>query len=98
MHAFYSDINFAKGTINVSDKPNLNFTIKDKEVRHQSMDLPKDFVLRIKERIKRHNVASDETPIFPNEEGRPFRDVLRLIRNVAQTKTNVKVENSWAGD
>jgi len=85
-HTRYSDINFAAGKVNVSDKPEFAWRIKDREERPSGIDVPKDFIQRMRDRMKRHNASLDSL-IFTNERNEnPDVSILRKIRNVAARK------------
>jgi integrase len=80
-HTYYSDVNFAQGTINISNKPELNFTIKNGKQRKSDITLPADFLKRLKERGKR-NERNDL--IFPNSKGTPDTSLLTRVRAAAE--------------
>src|SRR5437667_59195 len=85
-HTRYSDINFAGGKINVSDKPEFAWRIKDREERPAGIDVPKDFIQRMRNRMQRRNASLDNL-IFTNERNEnPDVSILRKIRNVAARK------------
>jgi len=85
-HTQYSDINFATGKINVSDKPEFAWRIKDREERPSGIDVPKDFIERMRNRMERHE-ASPDSLVFTNERNEnPDVSILRKIRNVARRK------------
>ncbi len=85
-HTRYSDINFAAGKVNVSDKPEFAWRIKDREERPAGIDVPKDFIQRMLNRMQRRNASLDNL-IFTNERNEnPDVSILRKIRNVAARK------------
>src|SRR5256884_6140793 len=85
-HTRHSDINLAAGKVNVSDKPEFAWRIKDREERPSGIDVPKDFIQRMRDRMKRHNASLDSL-IFTNERNEnPDVSILRKIRNVAARK------------
>jgi integrase len=79
-HTFYSDIDFKRGTINVSNKPELGFTIKNRKQRKSDITLPSEFVKLMRERQGKQNA---ETLIFPNSDGRPDSALLARVRKAA---------------
>lgn len=81
-HAYYRDINWKRGSINVHDKPEFHFKIKDHEQRPIDIPLPDKFIERMKARRERY--PKNEL-IFPNEEGRPDKHLLDRIKEIAQS-------------
>jgi len=79
-HACYKDINWKRGTINVHDKPEWAFRIKDHEQRPIDIPLPDKFIQRMKARRERY--PKNEL-IFTNEEGRPEKHLLDRIKEIA---------------
>ncbi len=80
-HTFYSDVDFQRGTINISNKPELGFTIKNRKQRKSDITLPADFLKRLRERRER-NPEGDL--IFPNSKGNPDESLLTRVRNAAK--------------
>ncbi len=80
-HTYYSDVNFTGGTINISNKPELNFTIKNRKQRKSDITLPADFLKRLKERRERNTEGS---LIFPNSKGTPDTSLLTRVRAAAE--------------
>lgn len=80
-HTYYSDVDFQHGTINISNKPELGFTIKNRKQRKSDITLPADFLERLKERRER-NPKGDL--IFPNSKGAPDTCLLARIRSAAK--------------
>jgi len=76
----YSDINWHKKTINVHDKPEYGWTVKDHEQRPIDILLPVDFVERIKTRRERNSGCE---LIFPNGKCSPDMHLIRRVRRVA---------------
>lgn len=79
-HAYYKDINWKRGTINVHDKPEWGFKVKDREQRPIDIPLPDKFIERMKARRERY--PKNEL-IFANEEGRPAKHLLERIKDIA---------------
>jgi integrase len=80
-HTFYSDIDFERETINVSNKPSLGFTIKNRKQRKSDIALPAEFVARLR---KRQGTKDADTLIFPNGDGRPDSALLYRVRKAAK--------------
>jgi integrase/recombinase XerD len=80
-HTYYSDVNFAGGTINISNKPELDFTIKNRKQRKSDITLPADFLKRLKERRER---STEGSLIFPNSKGGPDTSLLTRVRAAAE--------------
>lgn len=80
-HTYYSDVDFKRGTVNVSDKPQWGFKIKNHKQRKSDITLPADFLARLKARRER-NPESDR--IFPNSNGRPDNALLSRVRKAAK--------------
>jgi integrase len=83
-HTFYSDVDFKRGAINVSNKPDLGFTIKNRKQRKSDITLPSEFVARLKARKARLEVKDDAVLIFPNSDGRPDNALLARVRKAAK--------------
>jgi integrase len=67
-HTYWSDVDFKRGTVNVSDKPKWGFKLKNHKQRKSGITLPVDFLARLKARRDRN---SDGDLIFPTAmEGR----------------------------
>jgi integrase/recombinase XerD len=81
-HTYYSDVNFAQGTINISNKPELDFTIKNRKQRKTDITLPADFLKRLKERGERN--MGNGNLIFPNSKGTPDTSLLTRVRAAAE--------------
>ena len=82
-HAKYSDLDFRKGTINVHDKPEYNWTVKDHEQRSQDIILPEKFVKRMERRRVRYGAKMSDL-IFPNSKGEPNDHLIRVSQRVAE--------------
>ena len=80
-HTYYSDVDFKRGTVNVSDKPQWGFRIKNHKQRKSDITLPADFLARLKERRDRN---PDSDLIFPNSNGRPDNALLSRVRKAAK--------------
>jgi integrase len=80
-HTYYSDVDFQKGTINISNKPELGFTIKNRKQRKSDITLPVDFLKRLRERRERN---PEGNLIFPNSKGGPDSCLLARVRNAAK--------------
>lgn len=80
-HAYYKDINWKRGTINVHDKPEFCFKVKDHEQRPIDIPLPDKFIQRLKARRERYPKSE---LIFSNEEGRPEKHLLDRIKEIAR--------------
>jgi integrase len=76
----FKDIDFKRETINVHDKPEYAWTVKDREQRPIDIPLPPDFVKRMKARRDR-NKGCDL--IFPNGKGGPDTHIIRRVRRLA---------------
>jgi integrase len=83
IYAKYSDIDFVKGTINVHDKPEFGWTVKDHEQRPKDIILPEKFVKRMKKREARYNAKPDDL-IFPAECGKPNQHLIYVPQDVAK--------------
>jgi integrase len=81
-HTFWSDVNFKRGTINVSDKPEHGFRIKNRKQRKSDIMLPADFVERLRNRQEKS--AADCALIFPNSNCKPDSALLARVRNAAK--------------
>jgi len=82
VHAYYRDINWKRGTINVHDKPEFGFKVKDHEQRPIDIPLPDKFLVRMKARRERY--PKNEL-IFPSQEGLPDKHLLDRIKEIAET-------------
>jgi integrase len=82
IYAKYSDIDFRKGTINVHDKPEFGWTVKDHEQRTQDIVLPEKFVKRMEKRQARYHATSPDL-IFPAECGKPNEHLIYIPQRVA---------------
>jgi integrase len=83
-HTFYSDVDFERGTVNVSNKPELGFTIKNKKQRKSDITLPTSFLERLRDRRDRNGVNSNDALIFPNNDGGVDTCLLLRVRNAAK--------------
>ncbi len=80
----YSDIDFAKGSINVNAKPEFGWTPKDGEARAQDIVLDDKFIARMKSRKERTN-RKDTDLIFPQEsKDRPNMHLIKIVQRVAK--------------
>lgn len=80
----YSDIDFAKGSINVHAKPEYGWTPKDGESRTQDIVLTDEFIKLMKERKERSN-RKDSDLIFPQEnKDKPDMHLIKLVQRVAK--------------
>ncbi len=80
-HTYYSDVDFKRGTVNVSDKPQWGFKIKNHKQRKSDITLPADCLARLKARRER-NPEGDL--IFPNSNDRPDTALLARVRKAAK--------------
>jgi integrase len=80
-HTYYSDVDFAHRSINITNKPELGFTIKNRKQRKSDITLPADFVQRLKDRRKRN---TEGELIFPNSKGGPDSALLTRVRAAAE--------------
>jgi integrase/recombinase XerD len=78
MYACWSDIDLARGTLTVREKPDLGWTLKDYEER--KIPLASDFVVELKSRRKRR---PHDRFIFPTDQGKPDGHFLRKLKRVA---------------
>ena len=83
VYAKYSDVDFRKRTINVHDKPEFGWTVKDHEQRMQDIILPERFVKRMEKRQARYNAKSSDL-IFPTESGKPNEHLIYIPQRVAE--------------
>lgn len=83
-HTFYSDVDFDHATVNVSEKPDLNFRIKNRKQRKSDITLPAVLIERLKARKARLKVKDDAVLIFPNSNGRPDSALLYRLRKAAK--------------
>ena len=84
VHSKYSDIDFKKGTINVHDKPDFGWTVKDHEQRSQDIILPEKFVKRMKERRVRYGAKMSEL-IFPiGAANKPNQHLIRIAQRAGK--------------
>jgi site-specific recombinase XerD len=79
----YSDIDFHRGAINVHDKPEFKWSVKDHEQRAQDIVLQSRFIKRMKARRERHN-ASGADLVFPNSVGKPDMHLIRIPQRIAK--------------
>jgi len=84
-HACYRDIDFRNGTINVHDKPEYGFQVKDHEQRPIDIPLSDGFLKRMKARRERHATEL----IFFNQQGKPDLHLLDRIKILAK-KAGIK--------
>jgi integrase len=80
-HTFWSDVDFKRGTVNVSDKPKWGFRIKNHKQRKSDITLPADCLARLKARRER---CPEGDLIFPNSNGRPDSALLERVRKAAK--------------
>jgi integrase len=81
-HVFYTDIDWKRGTLNISPKPEYGFRIKNRQKRPVDIQLPADFLARMKAR--RAKAAKPDHLIFPSNTGRPDTALLARIRKAAK--------------
>jgi integrase len=81
MHACFQDIDFKRGSINVHDKPQYAFRVKDKEERPLDVPLPGKFLARMQARRERY---SKQELIFSNLSGQPDGGLLKIIKKIAR--------------
>jgi integrase/recombinase XerD len=79
----YSDLDFYKGSINVHDKPEFKWSVKDHEQRSQDIVLSSRFIKRMQERRERHKASSDSL-VFSNSLGKPDMHLIRIVQRVAK--------------
>jgi integrase len=82
-YAKYSDINFKSRSINVHDKPEYNWTVKDHEERPQDIVLPGEFMERMKARKDRYQAKNTDL-IFTNNAGKPNQHLIRIAQQVGE--------------
>lgn len=82
----YSDIDWKKGTINVHDKPEYGWTVKDREQRPVDIPLDAEFLKRLKARRERRPTCE---LIFPTIHGTPDMHLIKRVQRVAK-KAGVK--------
>jgi integrase len=82
-YAKYSDLNFRNASINVHDKPEYKWIVKDHEQRSQDIVLPDKFIKRMKQRQARHKKSADDL-IFPNCVGNPDTKLIRIIQRLGK--------------
>lgn len=82
-YAKYSDFDFQNGTINVHDKPEYNWTVKDHEQRSQDIILPDKFVKRMQARRDRYKAKASDL-IFPSGAGTPSTKLIRIAQRVGR--------------
>lgn len=78
----FSDVNWRAGSINVSDKPEYGWTVKDREQRPIDIPLPPNFIKRLEARRQRS--SKDCELIFPNGNCRPDMHLIRFIQRVSK--------------
>lgn len=81
MYTYWRDITFKEGSINVSAKPEYDWTPKDNEPREQDIVLQEKFIERMKARKKR---SGNSLLIFPTEVGKPDGNFLRIVKRIAK--------------
>jgi integrase len=81
--AKYSDIDFKKGTINVHDKPEYGWSVKDHEQRAQDIILPGKFIKRMERRRVRYGAKMSDL-IFPTEQGKPNHHLIYISQRVGK--------------
>ncbi len=77
-YAAWSDINFDAGLFTIRAKPDLGWTLKDREER--SVPLPDQLLDRLKERRSQH---MDQRFLFPTATGKPNGHYLRTFKTAA---------------
>src|ERR1700682_649375 len=80
-YAYYSDINFKAGTINVHEKPEYGWSTKNHAQRAQDIVLSKAFLKRMKARRDRNGSSK---LIFPSSVGKPDMHLVRILQTVAE--------------
>lgn len=83
IYAKYSDFDFRKGTVNVHDKPEFGWTVKDHEQRPHDIVLPQKFVKRMEKRQARYHGKSDDL-IFPAQNGKPNEHLIYVPQRVGK--------------
>jgi integrase len=86
-HAEYDDVT-AKGTINVQNKPQYDFFVKNGLPRPHDIKLPTYLLERLSDRRERN---PEGTLIFPNGNGRPDTQLLERVRRAARRAGYTKV-------
>jgi len=81
-HVYYTDIDWKRGTLNISAKPEYGFRIKNRQKRPVDIQLPANFMRRMKAR--RAKCAKPDQLIFPSNAGRPDTSLLARIRKAAK--------------
>jgi integrase/recombinase XerD len=82
--AKWSDIDFAKGSINVHAKPEFNWTPKDGEARTQDIVLQDKFLKRMKNRMERTNQKPCDL-IFPQvRKEKPDMHLIKIVQRVSK--------------
>ena len=77
----FSDVDWKKGSVNVHDKPEYAWKVKDREQRPQDIPLDPEFLKRLKAR--REAQAPCEL-IFPSGVCRPDKHLIRRVQAVAK--------------
>jgi len=82
-HVRYADIDFARGFVNVYNRP--EWKTKNGKSREANITLPESVVVRIRERRARHGITEDSALIFPNAKGKVQSGsrVVEQLRRVA---------------
>ena len=83
-YAKYSDIDFHQGSINVSAKPEYDWSPKDGEAREQDIVLDTKFVELMMARKQRTDGSGGSGLIFPLERGTPNMHLLTIVQRVAK--------------
>lgn len=81
--AKYSDIDFKKGTVNVHDKPEYEWSVKDHEQRSQDIILPRKFLKRMERRRVRYAAKMTDL-IFPTKQGKPDHHLIYVSQRVGK--------------
>ena len=81
-HTQWTDFNFQRGTVNVTEKPEYGWTIKDHEPRAQDIPLPADFVKRMMARRDRR--AGSKLASRSVLSGKPDMHLIKIVRRVAK--------------
>jgi site-specific recombinase XerD len=82
VYCYWSDFNFQRGTINVTEKPDYGWTIKDHEPRAQDIPLPADFVKRMMARRDRR--AGSKLVFAAPSADKPNKHLIDIVKKVAK--------------
>lgn len=93
MFAAWRDIDFEHGLFHVTDKPDMGFTIKDKEER--LIPIPSGLLGELR---KRYEKRAHDRWIFPTERGLPDGHMLRRLQKLGlRAKLNCRECNTKSG-